>query len=322
METLKNIISYAKANRCACLSFTGGEPTLHPRFSEIVETVDKNNLTFAIITNGKNFPDIYQSIDNLEGPMRSVDFSLDGATEDMHDLNRGRGGYRDVLRAVSICRYRSIPFGIRMTVTKRNINQLEEMSLLAAKLGARELFFLPLQPTPLTASMKLLLDPADLDMIQDHVLRLRKIFRIKITLTAGYKSRDHLFACPTLTTNDLFITAADEAGFCCHLANYRGGIKGSETIANFKKACVSEAHQLVKNAVTTYKRNKIKVHNNGKLRKADYYTCWYCLKYFRKVDWMAEYPDNQWSADLLEHRSEQEDNYEMREKIMISERCK
>lgn len=321
MESMENIISYAKANKCTCLSFTGGEPTLHPRFSEIVETMAKNDFTFTMITNGKNFPEIDQSIHTLAGTMRRVDFSLDGATEDIHDLNRGKGVYRDVLRAVSICRYRSIPFGIRMTVTKRNIDQLEEMSLLAAKLGARELFFLPLQPTPVTASMKLLLNPCDLDMIQEQVLRLRKIFRIKITLTAGYYSRDLLFVCPSLTMNDLFVTSADQVSFCCHLTNYTGGIKGSEMIADLKKTGLVEAYQLVKNAVTSYRQTKTKDHQKGKLRRADYYPCWHCLKYFRKVDWMAEYPDNPWSSDMLEQTSGQDDTYGMRQKSVMKEHC-
>lgn len=300
VEILRNIVSYAKTKKCTCLSFTGGEPTLHPQFPEIVETVKKNNFTFSMITNGKNFSDIYQSIDSLSGSMRRVDFSLDGATEDVHDLNRGKGVYRDVLGAVSICKYRSIPFGIRMTVSKRNIDQLEEMSLLAAKLGAQEILFLPLLPTPRMASMNLILSTRDLDIIQNQVLRLRKIFRIKITMTAGYYSRHLLFACPSLTMNDLFITAAGQVSFCCHLTNFRGGVKNSDIVADLKKVGLPEAHRSVRNAVERYKEDKKQRHDRGDFQREDYYPCWYCLKYFSKVDWMAQYSDNKWSADLLQ----------------------
>lgn len=322
METLKNIISYAKANGCTCLSLTGGEPALHPRFAEIVGALAGNNITFTMITNGQNFTDTYQRIPLIAETLHSVDFSLDGATEEIHDLNRGNGTFRNVLRAVSMCSYKSIPFGIRMTVTRRNIEQLEEMALLAAKLGARELFILPLQPTPGTASLNFLPGPRDLDMIQEQVLRLRKIFRMKITLTAGYYSRDLLFVCPTLINDDLFVASSDEVSFCCHLTNYAGGIKGTEMIADLKKTGLREAHQLVKKAITGYKQNKTKDHKSGLLQRADYYPCWYCLKHFRKVDWMAEYPDNPWSADMLRQKSGREDEQETRQQTMIPEICK
>jgi len=35
----------------------------------------------------------------------------------------------------------------------------------------------------------------------------------------------------------------------------------------------------------------------------DYYPCWYCLKYFKKVDWLMQFPDNPWSQDILRSRS-------------------
>ena len=56
-------------------------------------------------------------------------------------------------------------------------------------------------------------------------------------------------------------------------------------------------------AVAKYKKDKIQLLAEGKLSKLDYHHCWYCSKYFRKVDWMAELPENPWSKDLFETQS-------------------
>lgn len=303
MKTFKKIISFAKAYNCSCLAFTGGEPTMHLRFSEIMEILAKNGLKFAMVTNGWNFAHFYQSIRPYLSNIKKIAFSLDGATEEIHDLNRTKGSYRRVLQAISICRYKAIPFGLRMAITKRNIHQLEEMALLAAKLGAEELALIPLQPTPRTAALKLLLYPEDFKEITNEASRLQKIFNMKITLTAGYFDEDPLVSCRPLTMKDIFITSKGEVSFCCQLTDYKGGIKDTDLIGNLEEMSLYEAHQHMIDKVAKYKKDKVQCLAEGKLSKLDYYHCWYCLKYFRKVDWMAEFPDNPWSEDLLETQS-------------------
>ena len=300
MKIFKKIVLFAKAYKCSCLAFTGGEATMHPKFSEIMQVLDKNGLKFTIVSNGWNFADFYQSIKPFLTNIIKIDFSLDGATEDIHDLNRAKGSYRRVLQAISICRYKKIPFGLRMAITKRNINQLEEATLLATKVGAEKLSLIPLQPTPRTASLKLLLDPKDLKDIKEEVSRLQKIFKIKITLTAGYYDEDPLVSCRPLTMKDLYISSKGEVSFCCQLTDYKGGERGTDLVGSLEEMSLFEAHKHMIDAVAKYKKDKIQRLAEGKLSKLDYNHCWYCSKYFRKVDWMADLPDNPWSMDLIE----------------------
>ena len=44
------------------LSFTGGEPTIHRQFSEIVEPALRGRYTFSFVSNGLNFPQIYPMV--------------------------------------------------------------------------------------------------------------------------------------------------------------------------------------------------------------------------------------------------------------------
>ncbi len=303
IKNIKKIISFAKAYNCSCLSFTGGEATMHPKFAEIMQVLDKNGLKFNMVTNGWNFADFYQTIKPYRTNIKTIDFSLDGATEEIHDLNRGKGSYRRVLQAVSICKYKGIPFGLRMAITRRNINQLEEATLLATKVGAEKLSLIPLQPTPRTASLKLLLDLKDSKYIKEEVSRLQKIFKINITLTAGYFDEDPLVSCRPLTMKDLYISAKGDVSFCCQLTDYKGGEKDTDLIGNLEEISLFEAHKRMIDAVAKYNKDKIQRLSEGKLSKLDYNHCWYCLKYFRKVDWMAELPENPWSKDLFKTQS-------------------
>lgn len=303
LETLKKIIPFAKACNSSCLAFTGGEATMHPRFPEILQILAVNGMKFTMVTNGWNFTDVYQDMKAYLSSIKIIDFSLDGATEEIHDQSRTKGSYRRVLQAISICRYKKIPFGLRMAITKRNIHQLEDMVLLAAKVGAGSIALMPLLPTPRTASLKLLLNPSDLKEIKEEASRLQKIFTIKINLTAGYFEKDPLVTCLPLTMKDLFITSKGDISFCCQLSDYKDGEEGTDIIGNLEEMDLFEAHERMIDAVAKYKKDKIRLLAEGKLSTLDYYPCWYCVKYFRKINWIKEWPDNPWSEDLLKNQS-------------------
>jgi len=300
---IEKIIPFAKACKCSCLDFTGGEPTLHPGFFDIIRLLANNDLQFTMVTNGWRFAEDYRNINPYVDSIRKLIFSLDGATEDIHDSIRAEGSYRRVMQAVSICRFKEIPFGIRTVVSRSNIHQLEGIALVAAKIGAEYLTLIPLQPTPRTVAQNLILHPDDLKEIKQEALRLRKIFAMKILLTAGYLDEDPLALCPALTMNELFLTSKEEVGFCCQLADYERGTKDSDILGSLEEMTLHDAQKRVIDAVAAYKKDKIQRLADGKLGKMDYYSCWYCLKYFKKVDWMAEFSDNPWSEDVLTART-------------------
>ena len=303
LTTFGKIVSFAKASNCSCLHFTGGEPTIHSRLPEVMEILSKNNLKFTMVTNGWNFLDFYQSIKPYLTNIKRLDFSLDGATEDIHDLNRTKGSYRRVLQAVSICRYKGIPFGLRTTITQRNIHQFEGIAFLATKVGAEELTFNPVQPTSRIAALKLLLHPDDLKKITDEVLRLQQIFKIKITRSTGYFDSDFLALCYPLTMKELFINSKGKISFCCQLTDYEDSPNDTDLIGNLDEISLYEAHQRMVDAIGNYEKAKIQRLAKGNLGNLDYYPCWYCLKYFKKVDWLTQFPDNPWSQDILKSKS-------------------
>jgi len=299
LSVLEKVVAFAKACNVKFLAFSGGEPTLHGEFNEVVEMLAGNGLTFTMITNGWNFTEWFQTMKSRLSSIRRLGFSLDGATEEVHDLNRACGSYRRVLQAASICKYKDIPFGIRMTVTRRNIHQLEDMVLLAAKIGAEEVAIIPLQPTPRTTTLGIHLQPADFRRIHEESARLRKIFKMKISLTAGYFDPDPLILCPPLSMRQLYITSDGSMSFCCQLTDFGGGLRGSELMGNLAEISFYEAYQRMIDAVAAFTNRKVQLLCEEKLGELDHFSCWYCLKYFQKVGWMAEMTDDPWAKDLL-----------------------
>lgn len=92
---------------------SGGEPTLHLHFREILDSGLTHGLTITINTNGVTsfFKDA--TLKTLTGhPRLSVQISLDG-DEAMHDGIRGPGSYRKAVRSLQ----RLVEHGIRCTVS-------------------------------------------------------------------------------------------------------------------------------------------------------------------------------------------------------------
>ena len=92
---------------------TGGEPTLHPQFYEIVDACVDRGYTWHIISNGERFDQVVQRLaerpERLEA-LAMFNFSLDGATEETHDAIRETGSFRSVMQAATNCRARGIKF--------------------------------------------------------------------------------------------------------------------------------------------------------------------------------------------------------------------
>ncbi len=61
MEIIEKILQSARAHGFDDLSFTGGEPTLHPRFIEILTMAYEAGYKFGFVTNGWNFTKIYET---------------------------------------------------------------------------------------------------------------------------------------------------------------------------------------------------------------------------------------------------------------------
>lgn len=102
---------------------TGGEPTMYPKFSEIVNKITDYAKTVIITTNGTNynyFPKITIK-DNLH-----FQVSIDG-DEDAHNLIRGLGTYPKTLNTIKFFDNANVKYSVASVVNKSNMDSMERL---------------------------------------------------------------------------------------------------------------------------------------------------------------------------------------------------
>jgi hypothetical protein len=60
-----------------------------------------------------------------------------------------------------------------------------------------------------------------------------------------------------------------------------------------------DAHKLWVEAIHKFNLDKIDLIKNNQITELDYFPCFYCSKYFGKIDWMEAYKGNPWAEDYI-----------------------
>jgi MoaA/NifB/PqqE/SkfB family radical SAM enzyme len=277
-------------------SFTGGEPTMHPEFTEIIETVYKAGYTFGFVSNGSNFTGIYKRILPFRDRLSGITFSLDGAIEETHDRLRAKGSYRRIMSAVSVCVAMDIPFTFNSLMTTNNHVEIREIADIAYKLRSRGLRFGHLIPTPKMNRMKLDISPERRKMIDYTILQLDNS-RMPIVIAPGYYTKI-LFPCAPLTRQEMNIDCLGQITMCCHLSGYGNRAGTGDVIADLHHTDFHKAYSEYNSFIDRFHQDKIKHFSSDHIMDTDYFPCWYCLNYFKKVDWISEFPDNPWNEGV------------------------
>ena len=223
--------------------------------------------------------------------LKGITFSLDGAREETHDRLRGKGSYRRVMQAVSICIVKDIPFTFNTTVTSHNCNELQEMTEFATTLGSQGLRFGHLLPTPLTAEHKLDLSPEKRREVETTVSQLQSSFPLRIAIAP----RDYITQntpCAPLRMEEFNIDWRGNLTLCCNLSGYGNGENDGDIIGNLSLMSYSEAYGRLVALNRKFCSDK---RQDNRYEDSDSFPCWYCLHYFKKMDWLKEFPDNDWS---------------------------
>ncbi len=133
-EEAKAFIADLATIKVPLLMFSGGEPLVRPDFWELAEFAKACGLTTAMSTNGTLITrKVAERI--RESGIEYVGVSLDGATGGTHDAIRNKPGCFDTsVQALKYCRDAGIKTGIRITVTKDNIDEVAPLIDLAHEL--------------------------------------------------------------------------------------------------------------------------------------------------------------------------------------------
>jgi SynChlorMet cassette radical SAM/SPASM protein ScmE len=123
---------FEELNRCAVTEVTlaGGEPFIREDLKEIVHGIVRNRMRFQILSNGTLITDEMASFLASSGRCNYVQVSIDGSMPESHDVMRGKGSFAKALQGLMILRRHRVHVAVRVTIHRKNVNDLESVARL------------------------------------------------------------------------------------------------------------------------------------------------------------------------------------------------
>jgi sulfatase maturation enzyme AslB (radical SAM superfamily) len=292
VDLLRRVISEARTvANVTHINFTGGEPTLHPEFAQTLETVGNAGLTAGFVSNGWHFDRVWPAIQANRPALTHVAFSLDGVTRETHDRWRGDGSFDRLVRAFSRCYMSNLAFGLKIVIRRDLVDQLEQIAIFAARMGAASLHFVHVMPTSNAVADDSALGLDEQRVAEEEIAILARIFQMNIGLDAGYYNIDEQQPpCSPLAGTSMNVDYRGRLSLCCNLSGFRGGDEEHDVVADLNVESFADAYaKFVSLAEAQLQRRKTAL---AALRSQgltpDLYTgspCLFCLQSFGKIPW-------------------------------------
>jgi MoaA/NifB/PqqE/SkfB family radical SAM enzyme len=292
VELLRRVIREARdVANVTKINLTGGEPTLHPDFAATLETVASAGMTSSFVTNGWHFERVWPALAANRESISHVAFSLDGITRESHDGWRGNGSFDRLVRAFSRCHMSHLPFAIKVTVRRDLMDQLEQIAIFAARMGAAALNFAHVMPTSTSLAGESALNLDEQRMVEEEVAMLARIFKMNIGVDVGYYNVDEERPpCSPLAGTSMNVDYRGRLSLCCNLSGFRGAADETDVVADLNVESFASAFVKLKEVAASQSQKRkdalsaLRAHGV----KPDLYTgspCLFCLQSFGKIPW-------------------------------------
>jgi heme b synthase len=145
-DEAKKIIDDISSDYSPILILTGGEPLYRKDIYEIADYAVKKGLRTALASNGTMINADHAAKIKKAGISR-VSISIDGWDAESHDSFRGvTGAFDRALNGIEELKKVGVEFQINTTVTKRNVDRIEDILQMAQNIGAAALHIFMLVP--------------------------------------------------------------------------------------------------------------------------------------------------------------------------------
>lgn len=270
------------------VGLTGGEPTLHPRFFEIVDAAVRHGYRWHMVSNGERFPHVLAALESVPArmdAMSSIAFSLDGAEEKTHDAIRGEGSFRTVMAAISLAILREIPVVLQMTPNRRNVAELEAFAFLAAQLGATRVMFSALQATGTLLDYSLFLSFEEHRRVAERIRRLDEILAIPVSADDGFNIDQPFYICDAIASRTLHIDPDGHLNLCCRYSGVPAGGDEAADLADVGSVSLASAHAEMLRVGADTLRARAAALDAGLESPWDRNPCNFCFKVHGKPHW-------------------------------------
>ncbi|MEK7595570.1 MAG: radical SAM protein [Patescibacteria group bacterium] len=148
LEQAKKLIRDAQELGVSTINFVGGEPSLREDMPEIIASVDKNQSTTVMFTNGFLLKENILSY--KKAGLDSVYISLDSANPEIHDMLRGRKGLFDkAVEGILEAKKFGMSCGISATLTPESYakGEFDKIIEFGKQIGIHEVLIFDSLPT-------------------------------------------------------------------------------------------------------------------------------------------------------------------------------
>jgi len=148
LSQCQRLIREAQSLGVSVINFVGGEPLLREDLPEIIGSVNKDQSTTVLFTNGSR---LYERVEKLKkSGLDSVYVSLDAAEAEMHDKFRGKKGlFEQAIKGIGRAKSLGLSVGISCSITPEAFRsgELDRLVELGKQIGIHEVLVFDTMPT-------------------------------------------------------------------------------------------------------------------------------------------------------------------------------
>lgn len=222
-EEIFHLIDQAAEMEVKYCSLTGGEPTLHPYFEEVVIKLLEKDIYPYISSNGSNIAKT-TLINMKEAGLHTIQFSMDSADIEMFNKMVGISGYYDkLITAIQHAVETGYTVRIKAVVTDLNANNIDSLFKKCVDLNVDYIFLEPFSPgLDGRGNKNLNLSPHTALEVEKRVQRSIEKYSEKITIIpfspqAKWTCPEDIIYCGGMYTS--FIVQSDGTIGVCEQAN-------------------------------------------------------------------------------------------------------
>lgn len=270
------------------VALTGGEPTLHPAFEAIVDAIADRGMSWHMVSNASRVAELmtaFAARPARREALTMLDFSLDGATEAVHDSIRGHGSYREVMRGVALATAHGVPFMLQMVVNARNVHEIEPLAIAAAQLGAKRVSFAWLQATGTHLDRELFVPASEWPRIMDRIDRIASILAIPVSMPEGFPKPQAFSVCEPFRSATLHVDVEGRLNLCCQHSGTPSTGERTDVAASLRETSLMDAHLVLLDIIHATQRARLEAIQAGTDDVWDAFPCNWCMKHFGKPHW-------------------------------------
>jgi MoaA/NifB/PqqE/SkfB family radical SAM enzyme len=228
-------------------------------------------------------------------PPSYVRVSLSGASEEVHDADRGRDSFRRVLLSMALLTSRQIPAALSIVIDRRDRHEVRAAADLAESLGALRLHYILPQPVPGSIVRDSDLAPNEWQSVKDEIASIaaeqNRRTAIQLDYGAPADEGETERVCDTMALQRIYVDAGGRLSLCCQLSEY--GFTGTDVVADLHVTSLREAYGTYLDAMAELRAKASPSNFSGGLAA---FPCMRCAHALGKLKWLANGPASPWQA--------------------------